>query len=130
MRPSSMALVTVGNELQKLGRRLKTLLRIFLEKHFDEADNRLRNAFEFRERQGSVLMLSHNSGEQYPEMAHDPSASAKAKHPVSRDPNGYPPLLLKFVPDWRTLVFPQRPHLPRSWFEHQTHRPPSPNRDR
>src|SRR4029077_12549930 len=32
------------------------------EEHFDEADDRLRNALEFLKRQGSVLMLGHNSG--------------------------------------------------------------------
>ena len=53
----------------------------------------LRKALEFLKRQRSVLMLSHDYGDTDLQMAPDQSASAKAKYPVSRDPNGYPPLL-------------------------------------
>src|SRR4030095_16153856 len=49
-------------ELQKLGGSLNALLWIFLQERCPEADNRLRNALEFFKRQGSVLMLKHNSG--------------------------------------------------------------------
>ena len=52
--------------LEKLGRRLKTPPGIFIEQHFEEADDRLRNPLEFLKRQGSVLMLRHYSGG-YPE---------------------------------------------------------------
>ena len=79
--------------LQKFGRCLKTPFGIFIEQHFNEADDRLRNPLEFLKRQGSVLMLRHNSGGRYPERARDRSASARAKRQASRDPNGYPPLL-------------------------------------
>ena len=48
--------------LQKFGRCLKTPLGIFIEQHFNEADDRLRHTFEFLNRQGNVLMLRHNSG--------------------------------------------------------------------
>ena len=48
--------------LQKFGRRLKTPPGIFIKEHFDEADDRLRNALEFLKRQRSVLMLRHHFG--------------------------------------------------------------------
>src|SRR5882724_7167276 len=48
--------------LQKFGWGLKPLTGIFMEEHFDKADDRLGNASESLKRQGSVLMLRHNSG--------------------------------------------------------------------
>ena len=78
---------------EKFGRCLKAPAGIFTKKHFDEADHRLRNAFELLKRQGRVLMLRHDPGRRYLEMAPDRSAFARAKLPASRDPNGYPPLL-------------------------------------
>src|SRR5262245_52558503 len=54
--------VWLWQRLQKFGRCLRSPLRIFIEQHFNEADDRLRHTFEFLNRQGSVLMLRHNSG--------------------------------------------------------------------